>query len=333
MTLSADLPPCRICGRSTGNKSFAAREMMLGYRDEFVYFECSECGCVQIAQFPENLMRYYPPEYSPKPPIFCNDSVIKQFMLKQRAAYCLHCRTLLGKILAWKYGRPTAPIFGKPDYYTWLRQCEVSFSDRILDVGCGGGDLLVRLSRDGFRRLEGVDPFIPETVHVGGRFMIWRKTLFEVDGAFNLIMMHHSFEHMPEPREVLVRAFQMLLPGGNLVIRIPVASSLAYREYGSNWVQLDAPRHFFLHTVKSMQLLAETTGFKIEKVDYDSSAFQFWASEQYRQNISLRDSRSFIINPSQSIFTLPQIAVFAAQAAALNRQGQGDSACFYLRRN
>jgi len=31
------------------------REMMYGFRDEFIYIECSECGCLQIAEIPEDI--------------------------------------------------------------------------------------------------------------------------------------------------------------------------------------------------------------------------------------------------------------------------------------
>ena len=54
---------CKVCQNSEHNKTFIAREMMFGVRDEFEYFECSNCGCVQIAEVPSNLAKYYPAEY------------------------------------------------------------------------------------------------------------------------------------------------------------------------------------------------------------------------------------------------------------------------------
>ena len=46
---------CKVCGNSEDNKSFQIREMMFGYRDEFTYFECSKCGCIEIAKIPQKL--------------------------------------------------------------------------------------------------------------------------------------------------------------------------------------------------------------------------------------------------------------------------------------
>lgn len=50
---------CRICGETGDFESFLAREMMQGTKEEFVYFACARCGCLQIAEVPENLGDYY----------------------------------------------------------------------------------------------------------------------------------------------------------------------------------------------------------------------------------------------------------------------------------
>jgi hypothetical protein len=143
-------------------------------------------------------------------------------------------------------------------------------------------------------------------------------------------MMNHSFEHLEAPEAMLVEISRLLLPGHALLIRVPVAGKHAWREYGPAWVALDAPRHHFLHTEQSIRLLAERTGFELTEVRYDSTGFQFWASEQYRQDIPLADTRSHAGNPKGSIFTRKQIAEFDRRAAELNARGEGDTACFYL---
>src|SRR5690606_13809129 len=114
-------------------------------------------------------------------------------------------------------------------------------------------------------------------------------------------------------------------------IRVPVADSWAWRHYGTDWVQLDAPRHLFLHTRRSLDLLAADAGLVVERVADDSGAFQFWGSEQYRRDIPLRDPRSYAVNPRASDFTAAQIREFRRRAADLNARGEGDQASFYLR--
>src|ERR1035437_10617754 len=54
---------CRICQSAEVSLSVVTREMMFGLRDEFTYFECAVCGCVQIQDIPADLGRYYPQNY------------------------------------------------------------------------------------------------------------------------------------------------------------------------------------------------------------------------------------------------------------------------------
>jgi hypothetical protein len=115
------------------------------------------------------------------------------------------------------------------------------------------------------------------------------------------------------------------------VIRVPVADSWAWRAYGTDWVQLDAPRHLFLHTRQSIELLSKRAGLKVVRVFHDSYAFQFWGSEQYRRGIPLRDPRSYGEDPQTDLFTATEIAEFERRSVKLNREAAGDSAGFVLR--
>jgi len=78
-------------------------------------------------------------------------------------------------------------------------------------------------------------------------------------------------------------------------------------------------------------VLAKQAGWEILQVVYDSTAFQFWGSEQYQRDIPLLDPRSYQVNPAASIFTRADIAAFESRARKLNEDGRGDQACFYLR--
>jgi len=109
-----------------------------------------------------------------------------------------------------------------------------------------------------------------------------------------------------------------------------VVSSYAWEKYGHNWVQLDAPRHLYLHTEKSIRAIAQKTGFEVKDITYDSYEFQFWGSEQYLNGISLKAPESLENGLERSIFTKKQIKEFKRVAADLNKKGAGDQACFYL---
>ena len=96
---------CKICNNSEASNTYVAREMMFGYGDEFEYFECSECGCVQIKEFPNNLTKYYSPDYMS----FCKPNVPKlffpiSFIKQRRLRYSLGEKDLYGNLFYKIFG-------------------------------------------------------------------------------------------------------------------------------------------------------------------------------------------------------------------------------------
>ena len=203
----------------------------------------------------------------------------------------------------------------------------------ILDVGCGSGTLLYLLREAGFSNVLGVDPHIDRDIKYNNGLRIFCQEVQEVKGSWDLIMFHHSFEHMRDPLKVLQSVSRLLAADGCCLIRIPVVSSFAWENYGVHWVQLDAPRHFFLHSLNSLRTLAMREKFHLEDIVFDSDEFQFWGSEQYKQGISLRSNRSYSVNPGQSIFSQKQMDGFQERAKRLNLDARGDQAAFYLKKD
>ncbi len=143
-------------------------------------------------------------------------------------------------------------------------------------------------------------------------------------------MLHHVLEHVPDPVETLDALRGCLSGTGAILVRVPVADSAAARQYGSNWVQLDAPRHIMIPTTEGMSRLAARCDLRVESVFYDSRGFQFWGSEQYSRGIPLRSPRSYAEKPSESVFSPDDIKRFERDAQTLNRRRDGDSAGFIL---
>jgi len=324
---------CRICGNLDGNQSHRPREMQFGMREEFEYLECGRCGCLQIARIPEDLRRYYPESFGSFQPLDDRPPPAwRAWLRRRRSLHELGKHAALGWLARRWLGRPRARIWGRPDPLRWLRRCGADLGARILDIGCGTGSLLLELRDDGFTQLTGVDPLIPHALDYAGGVRIHAKALAEVPGAFDLLMMHHAFEHVPDPEATLREIRERLVPGGWAVLRIPVADCHAWRHYGVDWVQLDAPRHLHIHTRKSMEQLARRAGLELVESECDSFEVQFWGSEQYRRDIPLMDPRSHLLSKQDSPFEREQIQAWKTQSAELNARADGDSACFYLRR-
>jgi SAM-dependent methyltransferase len=275
--------------------------MMLGTRDSFSYAECAACGTLRLLDVPADMSRYYGHGY------YSTRWDWRHWVRRHHAVYRIAHLVV------------TRRLPGLPE---WWPPRHTDRATPVLDVGSGGGNLLLRLQSLGFRDLRGIDPYNPADIDYGRGLRVSRQTLEQVQGRFGVVIMNHSFEHMPEPQAVLERVRGLLAEGGVLIIRTPIAGSWAMRHYGADWVQLDAPRHLFVHSERGLRRLAETAGLRVEKMAYDSTALQFWGSEQYRRGVPLAAGRRD--------FSRREMHEFAKRAEELNRRGEGDQAWFHL---
>jgi 2-polyprenyl-3-methyl-5-hydroxy-6-metoxy-1,4-benzoquinol methylase len=313
---------CRICSNNLNNKTFIAREMMFGLRTEFIYFQCSKCNCLQIDKVPDDITRYYSPGnyYSFKNKKLRRYSGITGFFRAKATRRAILENSLGAEIAGQLIPLKTMSI---------LKGVVTGSEARILDVGCGTGwNFLYPLYKAGFRNSAGCDPYIEKDMVYPEGLKIHKKELSEMEGEWDFITFHHSFEHIDNPHETLNKAYKLLATGGYCIIRIPTVSSYAWQRYGVNWFQLDAPRHIFLHSVESMNLLASEAGFKLIKITYDSTHHQFTVSERYKSG------RAFTERGYRNIFdrvsSLVQKMQNSRRAAYLNSKGQGDQAAFFL---
>lgn len=314
---------CRICGNNDGNMGYTAREMMYGLRHEFYYFQCPSCRCLQISDFPDDMSDYYPKGY-----YSFNAYDGKKF------------RGILGPLKRFQYKSSVFPkgplarliraVLPVPDYRVFDGR-SVTQQTRILDVGCGNGrSFLYPLAEVGLKQLLGADPYIGKEIQYPNGLRIRPVSIHGVDGEWDIITYHHSFEHVADPQENMHAVAKLLSDNGMCVIRIPTASSWAWEHYRCNWAQLDAPRHFFLHSVESMRLLAEKAGLELTSVVYDSRHFQFSGSEKLVANIPLSAPRP------KGLLALIRRKLkkmeYVRRAKELNRLGQGDQAAFFFRK-
>jgi SAM-dependent methyltransferase len=297
--------------------------MMFGYRDEFTYLECASCGCLANVSVPDDLGKYYGAGYYSMAASRSERGALYQWMKGIRTRAYLGREGLLGATLLKAFGPPALP--------EWVKRAGVKQDSSILEVGCGSGSLLRSMRSEGFNRLTGVDPFIEHDIDYGNGLRIRKTSVTEMRGSYDYIVLEHSFEHMPEPQATLAALCALLSPLGTLIIAIPLVG-YAWECYGVDWVQLDAPRHLYLHTERSLRILAAQANVKVVDVIYDSGAVQFWGSEQYRMDIPLLDARSHRVNPANSAYSPQAILEFQHRAAELNERRLGDQATFLLQK-
>ena len=313
---------CTVCENTNNNILYEVKEMQLGLREMFTYMECGHCGCMQLEDIPEDLGKYYPNDGYYSFNLGLAGSKKPDTLRKLKASYLIYGKNKLpGSLLSIGY---TAP-----DYYSWIKQAGVQYNDAILDVGTGNGSLLVNLFKIGFNNLTGIDPFINANRQYGS-INIYKKTIFELTGQFDFIMLHHAFEHMDEPLKVLQQLYRLLKKEKYLLIRTPVMGMYSWKKYGTNWVDLDAPRHIIIHSLKSMQLLAGQAGFEIRKTIFDGNYMSLIGSEQYTRGIALNDANSYMVNKEASGYRKNDIEQFRKINVQNNIEQQSDQAAFYL---
>ena len=317
---------CRVCNNTENNLPMEIKEMQHCTKESFIYFQCGKCECIQIDSVPEHLYRYYPSDYYSFNPTEGNQYLQPAGFFKRiQAGYLIRKENpVLGRLFTIGYQGPRL--------YDWLQIMQTRPDDPVLDIGCGSGFNLKQMNHLGYRNLTGVDPFIHQDYFISPQLRIYKLDPLNLDDSlkYQCIMMHHSFEHMVDEKAVLEKAKKLLLPGGKILIRIPVFSKALMNEFGTNLVSLDAPRHIFIHSEKSMDLLCRETGLKIEKVVYDADESSYWASEQYSQDICLFDECSYGRSRERSIFSKKDIKAFRKHIASLNRQRASDTAAFYI---
>lgn len=312
------IKPCLICGDRGEHAVFVVREMYFGTREEFSYVECRSCGTLQIIDIPADLGRYYPSNYY-------------SFVIREKPASSTEVSLRRLRTNAWLgstttvWGRMLARFSSRrPEYLDWFSGMNLSTDSRILDVGCGGGQLLLKLRRDGFTNLKGVDPFLDKSTKLGSGLELANHAFDDERGIYDLVMFHHSLEHMDDPVGMLAHARTLLSAGGHVLIRLPLAGCFAWRKYRQHWYAIDAPRHLFVPSPRAMFLMAKRAGLGVRRRFFDSGPGELLASENYLYDIPLV-SQAEVPEPDPE-----RKAALAAFMKILNHVGDSDCGGFVL---
>lgn len=326
---------CKLCScNEYSSRLEHVRDWNRNIEGEFTYCQCARCGCLQIEDFPQETGKYYANgyySYQLIPDILWDLGRISRFLYPIREYYRLTGKGI-GRIaydLRSSFVKQWEP-FRTCTWLDWLRtepRFAIRRRSRILDVGCGTGNWLRYLRKAGFQNLTGADPFIEADLRVNSNLRILKKEITQLEGAYDMILLNHSLEHMPNQLEVMRSIERLLAPNGFAVIGIPIFSEYFYSNYGNAWFNFDPPRHFFMHSRHSFEMLCSQAGLKVKKYQYESDAGSILASRLNQMEPDLR-KRAEIVLKNQ--FDPAEKNESEALARQLNSEEKSDRAVFFL---
>ena len=267
--------PCAVCGAADDKTFLDVRDLDVS-PEVFRVARCQQCGLLYLNPRPavEDLLRYYPKDYhayeysAPKP------------FLGDRARTWR--TTLKAAVLRWRYGYPLQP---EPSaLWMVLRPCLRLLAHwlmffpnyvpkgSLLEVGCSTGAALSAYRELGWK-VRGVE-FHPDASLFARERLgldVSTGTLAQArlpDEAFDVAILTHVLEHLPDPLETLRELRRTLKPGGSLYLAVPNLSALEPRVFGRHFAW-EIPRHLYYFTPKTLGALLDKAGFEVRETQFE----------------------------------------------------------------
>jgi SAM-dependent methyltransferase len=199
--------------------------------------------------------------------------------------------------------------------FDWVSRAARDRSNRILDIGCGTGYNVAYLQSLGFESVVGLD-LAPDALAFARARGLRRLVQGDATRApfrrqsFDLVLALDLIEHVEDDGQALHGLFDLLRPGGTLLVFTP-----AYRFLWSR--QDEVSHHFRRYTASELQSKIEAAGFTVAKLSYANTLLfpVVWAGRLARK---LRPNRRVSENEMHPAWANRWLqAVFAAERPLL----------------
>ena len=113
------------------------------------------------------------------------------------------------------------------DFIVGQVQKNVKPGAKILDIGCGNGNLSIALGSLGYN-VKGID--VDETsVQTAQKnnpfpnveFAVADANKFSISDEYDLIICTEVLEHLQTPKELVESSYRILKPGGTMIVTVP----------------------------------------------------------------------------------------------------------------
>jgi 2-polyprenyl-3-methyl-5-hydroxy-6-metoxy-1,4-benzoquinol methylase len=143
---------------------------------------------------------------------------------------------------------------------------------RLLEIGSGFGFLLQTFRRDGWI-VTGVEPDRNVVRYSAGKLGIETingilETANIPDESFDVVIMLHVIEHVPDPVGTLGNIYRVLKPGGCLILETPRYDTLMFKLLGRRERSVSCGGHIYFFTTDSLRMAYEKAGFSLVQFEY-----------------------------------------------------------------
>jgi SAM-dependent methyltransferase len=252
---------CPACDGALGTQLLESRDRLCGVPGSFSIARCVTCGLgITLPPLADReLASFYPPTYGA--------------YARSPAGVLAHISAAIQRWQAWQalHAQPLNRLAERP-------------AGRLLDVGCGRGDLGSWFLRRGWS-VVGVEPSAEACAVARSRGVDARPgTLADValePGAYDAVVFRQSLEHISDPHGALRAARLALRDGGVTIVSVPNFGCWQSRRFGGRWFHLDLPRHRLHFEADTLRASLAQAGFGRVEIFTSTSAVGLPASIQY----------------------------------------------------
>jgi 2-polyprenyl-3-methyl-5-hydroxy-6-metoxy-1,4-benzoquinol methylase len=256
-----ELIPCPMCGgeRHTmrlqgGNPTLPGA---LGQR-VFRIVKCDDCGLYFTNPRPtlDSLGQYYPDDYHAYQADEGSIGGIARLVLRDAFGAPSVRPSLAGRAIA-----RTIRIFRRPESFGF--GLPFRGRGRLLDFGCGQGKFLRRMHSLGWD-VTGID-FSEKAIRsvVASGLRAVHGTLPHPElatGSFDVVTLRHALEHVPDPRDTVRQAWELLNAGGLLLVAVPNFDAWEIDRFKELAMGVDLPRHLTHFTPRTLEAMMRAEG-------------------------------------------------------------------------
>jgi len=200
------------------------------------------------------------------------------------ADYFLGSTTDNGRRIIHELKQQTADL-----YLDLLDRYGATNNGRLLEIGCGEGDFLLRANKRGFT-VTGVEYSEHACAVARQKLSIqrgWDVICGEIDDVpgeaiYDVCVLSDVIEHVRNPRALLERVHGLLRPGGTILIATPSLNSWSARLLRYKWMEFKIEHLFYFNSSTLQTLLIdcgfakviERKGVKVLNLDYIAGHFE-----------------------------------------------------------